>query len=568
MNHHVGPLLRRSRSFVFSKLFILKIRESEYVFRHTQMMVLRSTLLVTALLWSQTSLASAGNILVYPVDGSHWINMDIVLHELHQRGHELTVIRSSTSWYIHENASYYKSVTIQVTQPHYLERPELMAKFLQRNIDIQRGEGSLLSFGAMQREMITLLKESHRISGEMVRIILEDKTLVKKLRDAKYDLILTDPGYGGGVVLGSYLGLPMVLNVRWITHTEGHFAIAPSPLSYIPAVGSLVRDQMNFKERLKNILHYGISMYIDHVIARPAYQHIISEFIDPEANIYSLIQGTDLWLMRIDFVFEFPRPTMPNVVYVGGFQCQPSKPLPNNLEMFMQSSGEHGVIIMSLGTLIGSISPEISEIFASAFARLPQKVVWRHVGPKPSTLGNNTLILDWFPQNNLLGHPKTKVFITHGGTNGIYEAIYHGVPMLGIPLIFDQFDNVVRLKAKGIAEALAVTALDVDTLTRSLKNILDDKQPYRKNMRRMSEIQRDTPMKPMDSAIFWLEYVMRHKGAAHLRTESYKMPWYAYHNVDVLALLFGVFAVVLLLFVLTCRLLFKTLKTKRKIKQQ
>ncbi|KAB5567094.1 hypothetical protein PHYPO_G00228810 [Pangasianodon hypophthalmus] len=544
------------------------IRESEYVFRHTQMMVLRSTLLVTALLWSQTSLARAGNILVYPVDGSHWINMDVVLRELHQRGHELTVIRSSNSWYIHENASYYKSVTIQVSQPHYLERPELMAKFLQRNIDIQRGEESLLSFGAMQREMGTLLKESHRLSGEMVRIILEDKTLVKKLRDTKYDLILTDPGNGGGVVLGSYLGLPIVLNVRWITNTEGHFAIAPSPLSYIPAVGSLVRDQMNFKERLKNILHYGISMYIDHAIARPAYQDIISEFIDPEANIYSLIQGTDLWLMRIDFVFEFPRPTMPNVVYVGGFQCQPSKPLPNNLETFMQSSGEHGVIIMSLGTLIGSISPEISEIFASAFARLPQKVVWRHVGPKPSTLGNNTLILDWFPQNDLLGHPKTKVFITHGGTNGIYEAIYHGVPMLGIPLIFDQFDNMVRLKAKGIAEALPVTTLDVDTLTRSLKNILDDKQPYRKNMRRMSEIQRDTPMKPMDSAIFWLEYVMRHKGAAHLRTESYKMPWYAYHNVDVLALLFGVFVVVLLLFVLTCTLLFKILKTKRKIKQQ
>ncbi|KAK1898216.1 UDP-glucuronosyltransferase 2B17 [Dissostichus eleginoides] len=42
------------------------------------------------------------------------------------------------------------------------------------------------------------------------------------------------------------------------------------------------------------------------------------------------------------------------------------------------------------------------------------------------------------------GHPKTKVFVTHGGTNGIYEAIYHGVPVLGIPLIFDQYDNMTK----------------------------------------------------------------------------------------------------------------------------
>lgn len=528
-------------------------------------MVLHGTLLIAALLWSQTSITSAGNILVYPVDGSHWVNMDIVLRELHNRGHDLTVIRSSTSWYISENSPYYESITIQVSRAHHLEKPDLMAKFVQRNIDIHRGEGSLLSLGAVQREMITLLKDSHRMNSEMVRMILENKTLVRKLRDTKYDMILTDPGYGGGVVLGSYLGLPMVFNVRWITHTEGHFAIAPSPLSYIPAIGSQCRDRMNFGDRLKSILHFGISVYIDHVITRPSYQEVISEFIDPESNIISLMQGADLWLMRIDFVFEFPRPTMPNVVYIGGFQCKPSKPLPEKMEMFMQSSGEHGVIIMSLGTLIGNTGPEISEIFASAFARLPQKVVWRHVGPKPSTVGNNTLILDWIPQNDLLGHSKTKVFITHGGTNSIYEAIYHSVPMLGIPLIFDQFDNMERLKARGVAEALSVTALDVDTLTRSLENLLDDKQPYRKNMHRMSEIHHDTPLKPMDSAIFWLEYVMRHRGAAHLRTESYKMPWYAYHNVDVLALLLGISAVGLLMFGLTCRLLFRILT--RKIKQ-
>lgn len=39
----------------------------------------------------------------------------------------------------------------------------------------------------------------------------------------------------------------------------------------------------------------------------------------------SLTQKADLWLMRVDFTFEFPRPTMPNVIYIGGFQGKPSK---------------------------------------------------------------------------------------------------------------------------------------------------------------------------------------------------------------------------------------------------
>lgn len=198
---------------------------------------------------------------------------------------------------------------------------------------------------------------------------------------------------------------------------------------------------------------------------------------------------------------------------------------------------------MCFGTRFEGLDFNLSEIFTSAFARLPQKVMWRHGGPKPSTVGNNTLILDWIPQNDLLGHPKTKVFITHGGTNGIYEAIYHRVPILAIPLILDQFDNVVRLKAKGIAEVLEVTELDVDALTQSLQNIVDEKQLYMENMRKISSLHHDTPLKPMDSIIFWLEFVMRHKGAAHLHTKSYKMPWFAYYNVDIFAFIITVFMI-------------------------
>ncbi|KAM3625524.1 uncharacterized protein V6R79_013459 [Siganus canaliculatus] len=237
--------------------------------------------------------------------------------------------------------------------------------------------------------------------------------------------------------------------------------------------------------------------------------------------------------MRVDFVFEFPRPTMPNAVYIGGFQCKPAESLPEHLENFVQSSGEHGFIIMSLGTFVNQLPADITNVIAAAFAKLSQKVIWKHKGERPAALGNNTLIVDWMPQNDLLGHPKIRLFVAHGGTNGVQEAIYHGVPVVGLPVFFDQYDNLLRLKERGAAKLLSLATVDKDdNFLKAIQEVLNEPS-YRMNMQRLSRLHRDKPMKPLDTALFWIEFVMRHKGAAHLRTESYKMPWYSYHSVDV-----------------------------------
>ncbi|KAL1763506.1 UDP-glucuronosyltransferase 2B31-like, partial [Sigmodon hispidus] len=101
-------------------------------------------------------------------------------------------------------------------------------------------------------------------------------------------------------------------------------------------------------------------------------------------------------------------------------------------------------------------------------------VLWRFQGKKPDTLGSNTRLYKWLPQNDLLGHPKTRAFITHGGTNGIYEAIYHGIPVVGIPLFADQFDNVIRLKTKGAGVRLDFLTMSSTDLISALKTVTND----------------------------------------------------------------------------------------------
>uniref|UniRef100_A0A3Q3WMU3 UDP-glucuronosyltransferase n=1 Tax=Mola mola TaxID=94237 RepID=A0A3Q3WMU3_MOLML len=495
-----------------------------------------------------------GNILVFPIDGSHWINMKILLEELHAREHNITVIRGSNSWYISEKSPLYTSITIKMTES------------FEKMFDAQIDGASALTFLKITANFLSMISQAHVISADVTSQIMDDKRMIKSFIDSKYDLVLTDPAIASGVVLAKYLKLPLVLNVRWITSGDGQFAIAPSPLSFIPVPGSGLTDKMNFIQRVKNIVFYSIIVFQQKFVVGPTYDALCEKYIEGGCDIVSLLQGADIWLFRSDFVFDFPRPTMPNVMYIGGFQCKPAQPLPADMEDFVQSSGEHGVIIMTLGTLVNALPTNTADEIARVFAKLPQKVIWRHKGQRPSTLGNNTLIVDWMPQKDLLGHPRTKVFVAHGGTNGVQEAIYHGVPVLGIPLFFDQYDNLVRVQERGAGKILKLGDISGHSFERDLSELLYN-DSYRQNMQRLSRLHRDQPVAPMDQAVFWVEYMIRHKGASHLRTEAYKMPWYAYHCLDVVLLLLSALTVLLLSTWAIFRFLCCRRKRKTKTKQ-
>ncbi|XP_049325748.1 UDP-glucuronosyltransferase 2C1-like isoform X1 [Astyanax mexicanus] len=524
-----------------------------------------STVFTCALVLTSLMVASiqAGNILVVPVDGSHWINMKVLIEALHAKGHKITVIRAAESWYITEKSHLYTSITIPM--PGLLDE-EFMKGYINRLLEIRR-EGSMFARLILEKEMWEKAGEMLEKEKKLVMRIVEDKKLVKSLKDAKYDLCLVDPAFLSGVIIGHFLKLPLVFNVRWIAGGEGHFAIAPSPLSYVPMPMLELSDRMTFFQRVFNMVMYTVLNLQVKYFLEPTYNALCDRVFGPGVNYYEIVQGADLWLFRSDFVFDFPRPTMPNIVYMSGFQCKPSKPLPGDLEDFVQSSGEHGVIIMSLGTLIEQLPRDVADAIAEAFAELPQKVIWRYKGERPSTLGNNTLLVDWMPQNDLLGHPKTRAFVAHGGTNGVQEAIYHGVPLVGFGLIWDQPDNLSKMKVRGAAKMVDIATLDKSSFLQTVKEVLHDPS-YRENMQRLSRLHKDVPVKPLDNAVFWIEHVMRHGGAPHLRTESYKMPWYSYHSVDVLLFLLSVVSLIVFITYRViryccCRLCMRRKTTKR-----
>jgi len=56
-------------------------------------------------------------------------------------------------------------------------------------------------------------------------------------------------------------------------------------------------------------------------------------------------------------------------------------------------------------------------------------------------------------------------------------------------------------------------------------------------MQALSERFRDRPQSPLETAIFWTEYVIRHRGAPHLQTAALDLTLYQYLLLDVITVL-------------------------------
>lgn len=149
---------------------------------------------------------------------------------------------------------------------------------------------------------------------------------------------------------------------------------------------------------------------------------------------------------------------------------------------------------------------------------------------------DNVLISKWLPQDDILAHPNVRVFITHGGLLSTTEATFYGVPLIGIPIFGDQTLNMAKTEKAGFGVTVQYTNLTEESILWALNEILENKK-YADNAKTVSERYRDQQNEPLKTAIYWVEYVARHKGAPHLRSAGQDLSFIEYHNLDVFGLM-------------------------------
>lgn len=108
---------------------------------------------------------------------------------------------------------------------------------------------------------------------------------------------------------------------------------------------------------------------------------------------------------------------------------------------------------MSFGTNFKSSDFSSDKLVAvlSTFGKLKQKVLWKWDDELVTGKPDNVKISKWLPQDDILGHPNVKLFITHGGLGSLTESKCHGVPVLSIPIFGDQAKNVRVVVEEGWA---------------------------------------------------------------------------------------------------------------------
>ncbi|XP_015369149.1 PREDICTED: UDP-glucuronosyltransferase-like [Diuraphis noxia] len=213
-----------------------------------------------------------------------------------------------------------------------------------------------------------------------------------------------------------------------------------------------------------------------------------------------------------------------------------------------------------------SFSAEKRQMFLNVFAKIPQRILWKWEGELPGK-PPNVMIRKWMPQRDILAHPNVKLFMSHGGLLGTTEAVYEGVPILSIPMFGDQLSNIKTVVSRGAAEMMNYEDLNEDEIYVKITSMLTN-PIYRQKAKKLSEAFRDRPMSALETAVFWTEYVIRHKGAPLLRFATVGTPWYQYYLIDVLVVIFlFVTTIFLLLYCSIFKFLLRLLIRKPKEKQ-
>lgn len=261
----------------------------------------------------------------------------------------------------------------------------------------------------------------------------------------------------------------------WIASSVGK----PQNPAYIPFFTKDYSRFMTFYQRTINTLTYIYDRLLHHFYINPKHQELVKKYLPHSPSLNDIIYNTSIVLLNSHPSINQPVPLVPNMIEIGGFHMSERhmlSVLPPDLEVFLNSSTEE-IIYVSLGSVLKScnLPQEKRKALLRAFSKLKQKVLWKYESEIPEQL-ENVKIQKWLPQQAILAHPNVKLFVTHGGLLSTIETVYHGVPVLAIPIFGDQKQNAQFISERGFGLYLYYQDLTEENLTERLTQLLTEKK--------------------------------------------------------------------------------------------
>lgn len=493
-----------------------------------------TSLLLTTLLLAFVPLATGSKILVlvpFPAP-SHWLWLEHFVQELLERGHQVTAISNFAAKERHPN---YTEILIDppFDIPYYFPVSDI--------------------FEAKYTSDLSNLLLYWNVGLTTTKFALENPNVQQFIEqdDSVFDLVISEQFYQEAFLMFAHKYRAPIVTIGTLGYSDfmDRAMGLLTPWSFVPHPILLYMDDMTFSQRCYNFLVSAVDALIRKYYYMPRQDKLAQKYFSaiegPESfpSVYELEKSISVMLINSHVSTSPPRPSISGLVNVAGAHIQPAKPLPADIQRFLDGATE-GAIFFSLGSYVQSsdMPKDKLKAFFEVFRNLKQKVLWKFEDESMTNVPRNVMVRKWLPQSDILAHPKVVLFITHGGMFGSQEGIFRGVPMLFIPFYGDQHRNALRAERAGYALTLNFADVNAITLGSRINELLTN-PAFNRLAKKASELFRDNLVPPMDEAMHWIEYVIRHKGAKHLKSISVDFNWVQYLMLDVLT--FFVIAILL-----------------------
>ncbi|KXJ80685.1 hypothetical protein RP20_CCG023883 [Aedes albopictus] len=485
---------------------------------------MRSIILVLALLLS--AVHGYKVLFLVPFTGpSHWLMLKHFIRELTERGNEVTCI---TSFKFGDPIHNYTEVLID---PAYPIREKFPLSTIFETKSYSNDFNNLFLYWTMGLE-------TSRFGLENTNV----QTFLKR-DDLQFDLVISEQFFQESWLMFAHKYNAPIVTISTYGYSDfmDRAMGILTPWSYVPHMLLDYEDNMNFFQRAYNVFLSTLDYTIREFYYLPKQNDIAREFFvdierqrGPLPSVQSLEKSISVILVNSHPTLAKPRPSMVGLVDIAGAHIRPPKPLPDDLQKFMDEA-KHGVIYFSLGAYLQSsqIPTEKRNALLNVFSKLKQRVVWKFETNNLENVPSNVMIRNWAPQNDILAHKNVVLFISHGGQFGTFESMYHGVPTLFMPFFGDQHRNALRAVRSGYARKTMFVDITEETFTGEIKQMVYDKRYYNR-AKEISTLFRDTLVNPMNESMFWMDYVVRHRGAMHLKSNAVNLSLVQYLLLDLL----------------------------------
>jgi MGT family glycosyltransferase len=318
-----------------------------------------------------------------------------------------------------------------------------------------------------QPELLAQLAKLHGLRALRFTIAAVAKTTEMMCREApaviqraKIDALLVDQTEPCGSSIADHLGIPFITVCNALAMNAEPSVPPPfTPWSYNPSGWAQVRNRLGYQ------MQTLVMRPVREVIARYRREWKLSPLAKVEESFSTVAQ-----ISQQPEAFDFPRRALPPSFHYVGPLRRAKKKL---TEFPWDKLDGRPLVYASLGTLQNRRWP-VFNVFAQACAGLDVQLVITHGGglteAEAQSFPGNPIVVSYAPQQEVLS--RAALTLTHAGLNTVLDSLTHGVPMIAIPITYEQPAIAERIRWSRVGEVVPMKALNPADLKRRISSVL------------------------------------------------------------------------------------------------